>query len=125
MGSTVFKVHMEEGQLWVDCERYPIFTIADNFKQLRHNIQEAMALYAEVEGTIDIAYELNFTDFFKSYRALNAKVIAERAGLSPSLLSHFVSGRRNPSEAQVKKIIGSIQEIGKELNSMNLVMGDR
>jgi hypothetical protein len=41
--------------------------------------------------------------------------------MNPTLLSQYVQGQKKPSEAQTQKILGGIQQIGKELAEINLV----
>ena len=52
---------------------------------------------------------------------LNAKVIAEKIGMNPTLLSQYVQGKKQPSQQQTERIINAIHEIGVELSTINLI----
>ena len=39
----------------------------------------------------------------------------------PTLLTQIVQGRKKPSDAQTKKILLGIHQIGKELSEINLI----
>jgi len=59
--------------------------------------------------------------FFKYYNVLNAKFLAHKIGMNPTLLSQYVNGRKKPSEAQAEKIIQGIHQIGNELSEISLI----
>lgn len=104
---------------------YPIFTTGSNIAELIGNAQEASQLYFEKESKtkhkFKIQYELDFKQFFQYYRVLNAKVIAEKIGMNPTLLSQYVQGKKKPSLRQTERIINAIHEIGVELSTINLI----
>jgi hypothetical protein len=56
----------------------------------------------------------------KSYVSsiINAKFLAEKIGMNPTLLSQYVQGRKKPSETQTEKILSGIHQIGKELSEI-------
>ena len=70
---------------------------------------------------IMIQYQIDFKQFFQYYRVLNAKVIAEKIGMNPTLLSQYVQGKKHPSQQQTERIINAIHEIGVELSTINLI----
>ena len=70
---------------------------------------------------IMIQYQIDFKQFFQYYRVLNAKVIAEKIGMNPTLLSQYVQGKKQPSQQQTERIINAIHEIGVELSTINLI----
>ena len=103
----------------------PIFTTGKTIPEVVENAFEAANLYYE-EDDISVThdnlnFEIDFKQFFKYYRVLNAKFLAERIGMNPTLLSQYVQGRKKPSEAQKEKILLGIQSIGQELAEINLV----
>lgn len=106
-------------------ESYPIFTTAESVPVLINNSYEAVSLYFE-ETSIQmelnsIRFEIDFKQFFKSYRVLNAKFLAEKIGMNPSLLSQYVQGHKKPSIKQSEKILKEIHQIGQELSEINLL----
>ncbi|MFO7574873.1 MAG: hypothetical protein R6W67_06915 [Bacteroidales bacterium] len=104
---------------------YPIFTTGKSIPELLENAYEAANMFFGEEDTrlthIDINYEIDFEQFFKYYRVLNSKFLAERIGMNPTLLSQYVQGRKKPSDKQRDKILYGIHKIGQELSEINLV----
>jgi transcriptional regulator with XRE-family HTH domain len=104
---------------------YPIFTTGKSIPELLENAYEAANLFFGEEDTrlnhVDINYEIDFEQFFKYYRVLNSKFLAERIGMNPTLLSQYVQGRKKPSDKQRDKILYGIHKIGQELSEINLV----
>ena len=103
---------------------YPIFTTASSVVELMKNAYEAVALYFEEEqATIssdNVKFEIDFQQFFK-YTKCNAKFLAEKIGMNPSLLSQYVQGHKKPSHKQTEKILSGIHLIGRELSDINLL----
>ena len=103
-------------------EEYPIYTTAASIPDLLDNAYEAAILYFDDEViTIDkddIKFEIDFKQFFKYYRVLNSKFLAERIGMHPSLLSQYIQGQKKPSDKQRDKILLGIRQIGKELSQL-------
>lgn len=106
-------------------EDYPVFTTGKTFSQLNKNILEALNFYFEEDkikiNQSQIILEIDLKQFFQFYRVINAKFLAERIGMNPTLLSQYVQGRKKPSVEQTEKIIFGLNEIGKELSEINLV----
>jgi predicted transcriptional regulator len=78
------------------------------------------------KGT-DITFSINefrllmdFQYFFERYNAINSKFLAKKIGMHPTLLSQYVTGRKDPSVKQLDKIIKGIQQIGNELACISL-----
>lgn len=104
---------------------YPIFTTGKSIPELINNAYEATELYFEEENVkIDsrnIKFEIDFKQFFKYYKVINAKFLGEKIGMNPSLLSQYVSGTKKPSSKQTEKILSGIHQIGQELSGLNLL----
>jgi len=105
-------------------EKYPIYSTGRNISELNTNIIEAANLFFEnQEVTItasNINLEIDLKQFFMHYRVLNAKFLADRIGMSESLLSQYVNGHKKPSKKQTERILKGIHEIGKELSDIHL-----
>lgn len=71
--------------------------------------------------TKNIKLEIDLKQFFQYYRVINARFLAERIGMNPTLLSQYVQGRKKPSQQQTAKILEGIHSIGRELSEINLV----
>jgi len=104
---------------------YPIFTTGQSIPELINNAYEAIELHFEEEKVKvepnDIGFEIDFKQFFKFYKVLNAKFLAEKIGMNASLLSQYVSGKKKPSAKQTEKILSGINQIGQELSGINLL----
>lgn len=104
---------------------YPIFTTGQSIADLQNNGLEAANLYFEEEhATIareNLKFEIDFQQFFKHYNVLNAKFLAQKIGMNPSLLSQYVNGKKKPSEIQAEKILNGIHQIGQELSEIKLI----
>lgn len=105
-------------------ESSPIFTTGKTIPELIANAFEAVQLYFEGEDVHltreDIEFEIDLQQFFQYYKVLNAKFLAEKIGMNPTLLSQYVQGRKKPSEKQTAKILTGIHQIGQELSGINL-----
>jgi len=90
-----------------------------------NNALEASNLYFEdkqIELTHEnLKFDLDFKQFFKHYKVLNAKFLADKIGINPTLLSQYVQGHKRPSEKQTEKILLGIHRIGQELSEINLI----
>lgn len=106
-------------------EDMEVFSTAPDIPQLYTNLVEALNLHYEDLGYEVSANNLKLTmdlqQFFRYYKVLNANFLAKRIGMNPSLLSQYVRGKKRPSEKQTQKIMLGIQNIGKELSSINFV----
>lgn len=106
-------------------EDYPIFTTGKSIPELINNTYEATEFYFE-EETIkldhnDIKFEIDFQQFFKFYKVINANFLAEKIGMNATLLSQYVQGHKKPSAKQTEKILSGIHQIGQELSGINLL----
>ena len=104
---------------------HPIFTTGQSIPELINNAYEAVELYFEEEEIkiqpTNIGFEIDFQQFFKFYKVLNAKFLAEKIGMNATLLSQYVSGTKKPSPKQAEKILSGIHQIGEELSGINLL----
>ncbi len=106
-------------------EDYPIFTTGQSIPELINNTYEATEFYFEEETVKlnhkDIKFEIDFKQFFKFYKVINAKFLAEKIGMNATLLSQYVQGHKKPSAKQTEKILSGIHQIGQELSGINLL----
>ncbi len=105
-------------------DNYPIYTTGKTIPELINNAFEAAELYFESDNIQlshrDIKFEVDFQQFFQYYKVLNAKFLAEKIGMNPTLLSQYVQGHKKPSAKQTNKILTGIHQIGQELSGINL-----
>jgi len=101
-----------------------VFTTAKTIPELYNNLIEALNLYYEDSGysisSGNLKLNLDMQQFFKYYRVLNAKFLANRIGMNPTLLSQYVQGKKSPSKKQTNRILEGIQNIGQELSELKL-----
>lgn len=106
-------------------EDYPIFTTAKTIPGLIDNALEAVNYFFEDQDIRitheNLKFEIDFKQFFKYYRVLNARFLAEKIGMNPTLLSQYVQGHKKPSDKQTEKILMGIHQIGQELSEINLI----
>jgi len=107
------------------CDDYPIFTTGRTIPELIDNTFESGNLYFDdddIKLTHDnFKFEIDFKQFFKYYKVLNAKFLADKIGMNPTLLSQYVQGHKKPSDKQTEKILFGIHQIGQELSEINLI----
>lgn len=104
-------------------EDYPVNTTGTTMKELIDNTIEAFFLYFENEkfDPSRIGFEVDFKQFFKYYRVLNSKALAEKIGMNPTLLSQYVRGHKKPSQKQSRRILYGINQIGQELAEIKVI----
>lgn len=102
---------------------YPVFTTGSSMNELIENCIEAFELYFEGEkpdaGTL--SFEIDFKQFFRYYKVINSKALAEKIGMNPTLLSQYVHGHKKPSKQQSRRILYGINRIGQELAEMSII----
>ncbi len=104
-------------------EDYPVFTTGSSMNELIDNCIEAFSLYFEDEkfDPAGISFEIDFKQFFQYYKVINSKVLAEKIGMNPTLLSQYVRGHKKPSNLQSRRILYGINRIGQELAEMSVI----
>jgi len=106
-------------------EDYPIFTTGKTISELMDNALEATNLHFEEDNIKlnhdNLKFEIDFQQFFQYYKVINAKFLADKIGMNPTLLSQYVQGHKKPSDKQTQKILTGIHQIGQELTEINLI----
>ena len=104
-------------------EKYPIYSTASDLESLMPQLNEAAALYFEVSEEEETHFRhtlhIDFRAFFIHYKILNARILAERIGMSSALLSQYIRGKKNPSVAQLQRIRKGMLQISRELAGVN------
>jgi predicted RNase H-like HicB family nuclease len=107
------------------CSDHPVYTTAGSIPELMDNAVEALCLYFEdqnIEITQEhIKFEIDFQQFFQYYKVINARLLAGRIGMNPTLISQYVRGHKKPSDKQAEKIISGLHLIGRELAEIELI----
>lgn len=110
------------------CTDLPIYTTGKTMPELVDNAYEAANLFFEdSHNSIErdsIKFEIDFKQFFQYYKVLNAKFLAYKIGMNPTLLSQYIQGHKKPSQKQTRKILSGIHRIGQELAELDLIYRD-
>ncbi len=109
-----------------DFEKYSVGTTGATIEELKRNILDALNTLSEHKGEKefsedDISTKLDLPNLFEFYQELNATAIGKRAGINKTLLSQYVNGHKSPSPKQLHKIVDSIKQLAKELESLELI----
>jgi transcriptional regulator with XRE-family HTH domain len=106
-------------------EDSPVYSTGMNLTMLQEHLLEALELAHEESGEKisreQIVLEFDLQQFFRYYRVINARFLAERIGMNPTLLSQYVSGHKKPSPQQTARIIRGLNEVGRELSELKLI----
>jgi len=70
----------------------------------------------------DLRISLDIPQFFAFYKVINAKVLSERIGMNQSLLAQYIKGNKKPSSSQAYRILRGVQQVGKELASIQFLL---
>ncbi len=108
------------------CEVFPnetIYTTGDTLEQLKSNILESTNFLLSDKSVFieenNIQLNVDLHEFFEFYKLINAKYLAKRIGMNPTLLSQYVNGKKNPSKRQKLKILDGIKSVGTEISKLN------
>ncbi len=103
-----------------------IGTQGNDFEELKANVLDAVNLYAQDKGFSytpgEMQFELELPSFFEFYKVINAKALSERIGINQSLLAQYIKGIKKPSPNQTKRILKGVQQVGRELASVQFIM---
>jgi transcriptional regulator with XRE-family HTH domain len=101
-----------------------IYAVGETMEELKNDALEAVNFNFEESGATyslaDLIFKYDISSVFAAYPVINAKALGDRIGMSKSLLSQYVSGKKKASEAQVKRIMKGIQNVGKELQQIEM-----
>jgi transcriptional regulator with XRE-family HTH domain len=101
-------------------------TTGSNLTELKINALESVnALLDHLHRkqiTIDkIQLCLDIPQFFDFYKVINASALAIRLKISNKLLSQYISGNKKPSAERVRAILQGVNDLGRELASIEFV----
>ncbi|MES2418482.1 MAG: XRE family transcriptional regulator [Bacteroidota bacterium] len=103
-----------------------IATQGESIEELRAMALDVVNLTFEDKGfvyTIDeIELKPDLASFFEFYKVINAKALSERIGMNQSLLAQYINGSKKPSSTQTQRILKGVQQVGKELASIQFFL---
>ena len=102
-----------------------VTTTGKDFEELKNNMLEALNLYLDHTGKKNITAKqiitkIDLPSFFEFYSVINAKALSKRINMNESLLSQYVTGKKEPSEKQINRILIGVKELGKELMQLEI-----
>lgn len=105
-----------------------INTEGETLEELKENIVEAVNLSFKDKDfayTVDeIILKPDLQSFFDFYKVINAKALSQRIGMNQSLLAQYIKGIKKPSPSQAGRILKGVQQVGKELASIQFLVYD-
>ena len=85
------------------------------YKDMKRCYEKEGKEFTEVE----MCYAFDMASFLAYYsKVLSLAGLSRLTGVNPQQLSHYVTGRRNPSPKTVKKIMDAIHAFGKDLSTV-------
>ncbi len=108
-------------------------TVGNSVEEVTANLRDLVADFLENEGQelvewrgiseSDISYQVEYdlTAIFEVFTAIKMSAIALSAGINPSLVRQYATGKKHPSERQAKRIEMAIQELGTQLMHVRVV----
>jgi predicted RNase H-like HicB family nuclease len=106
-------------------EKEMVFTTGRSLQELKSNVIEALQLYYEQVGKNfaerDLQLAVDLPQFFEFYKVINAKALSSRIGMHQSLLAQYIKGIKIPSAKQTTRILKGIQDVGRELASIQFM----
>ncbi len=106
-------------------EKEMVFTTGRSLQELKSNVIEALQLHYEQVGKNfaerDLQLAVDLPQFFEFYKVINAKALSSRIGMHQSLLAQYIKGIKIPSAKQTTRILKGIQDVGKELASIQFM----
>ena len=130
----VKKIWITDSAVWIKtadgreaCEKfsdYPRLRYATQQQREKYTADAFGIRWEEIDE--DLSYEGFFRckptntlyDLFMSHPEINASAVARRLGMAQSLLAHYISGAKKPSNERLELIKSEIRKIGKELSSI-------
>ncbi|WP_343745081.1 hypothetical protein [Chitinophaga sp.] len=94
---------------------------ASSLESLEKKIKKHLSKYHNLPPqNITFEYTYDLSVLFETFNYLKISTIAEIAGINPSLLRQYVTGRKNASAAQAQKIEVAIHRLGRELTKIHV-----
>ena len=98
-------------------------TVEEAKKDLLEGLEEIKMLEKEQGREVppmEFTYKYDMGSFFNYFSCLNITQLAKRAGMNPSLLRQYASGRATASEKQYARLRDAVHELGRELAEVEL-----
>lgn len=119
---------IEKGEreiLWgrVEYNQNLLTDFAGNVSELEQKIKNLLWEYEEVHPeSVEFEHQFDISALFQRFNFLKISTIAEHAGMNAGLLRQYVSGAKNPSLEQAKKIEITLHRLAAELQKVVIVV---
>lgn len=108
-------------------EHFGLIGLGDIVEEAKKDLLEAFEftkLSEKEQGRevspMEFTYKYDMGSFFNYFSCLNITQLAKRAGMNPSLLRQYASGRATASEKQYARLRDAVHELGRELAEVEL-----
>jgi len=113
-----------EGQFWgrINYEDNLLVDAADSISELELQLKQLLKELHQVDpDQVSFHHTFDLQAFFDQYSFLKISDIATLSGLNAGLVRQYVSGVKNPSANQVKKIEDTVHKLGTRMQQLKLV----
>lgn len=111
-------------ELWgrVEYNENLITDFASSVSELEQKMKTLLWEFEEVNPeTVQFEKQFDVSALFERFDFLKISNVAEHAGMNPGLLRQYVSGAKNPSIDQAKKIEHTLHELAAELQKAIII----
>jgi predicted RNase H-like HicB family nuclease len=117
----------KNGNYWGTTQNVPgvVTAAGSNFEEMKQSLLEAMELAKESDNVyseydLDFRFKMPLKDFFKQFPEIKKSEIGNRAGISKSLMSQYLSDKEvYISYDRVKEIEKEIHRLAEELQTIS------
>jgi len=95
---------------------------AESTSELEQKMKTLLWDFEELSPeSVEFEYQFDISALFQRFDFLKISTIAEHAGMNPALLRQYVSGAKNPSLEQAKKIEHILHQLASELQKVTII----
>lgn len=114
----------DDRKLWgrVEYNGNLITDFAENISELEQKMKTLLWEFEEVNPeSVQFDHLYDVSALFQRFDFLKISNVAEHAGMNPGLLRQYVSGSKNPSLDQAKKIEHTLHNLASELQKATII----
>ena len=116
-------IEKADGQIWgrVNYEDNLLADAAGSISELELQLKKLLNEHHQVDPhRVSFYHTFDLQAFFDQYSFLKISDIANLSGINADLVRQYVSGVKNPSAKQVKKIEATVHRLGKQMQELKL-----
>ncbi|WP_375585973.1 hypothetical protein [Cyclobacterium xiamenense] len=118
-------IERQENKLWgrVTYNGNLITDTAPTVAELETKIKKLLEDFEDVNpDTVEFTHSYDIYALFEHFDFLKISNVAKHAGMNPALLRQYVSGAKNPSEEQARRIEETLHRLADEIKKSVLVV---